>query len=162
MKYFATLIFCSFILTSCSHTYYVVRHAEKDTSVQAGKDPALSEAGKQRAENLKEILRNDDINFVFATNTVRAKSTAQPTADYFHIDIQQYSKTDSTFFIQLKKLKKDVLIVGHSNTEKNIVNGLCAEEKIKMDLKDDEFDKLFVINFKCFFKTYIKFDAIKY
>ncbi len=124
MKYFATLLFCSFILTSCSHTYYVVRHAEKDASIQGDRDPALSEAGKQRTENLKEILKDDNIAYAFATNTVRAKSTAQPTADYFHITIQQYSKTDSAFFVQLKKLEKNVLIVGHSNTVKIIVNEL--------------------------------------
>ena len=162
MKYFATLLVCFFILTSCSQTYYVVRHAEKDTSIQGDKDPALSEAGKQRAENLREILKDDNIAYAFATNTVRTKSTAQPTSDFFHINIRQYSKIDSAFFVQLKKLKKNVLIVGHSNTVKNIVNGLCGEDKIKTDLRDDEFDNLFVITYKRFFMLHIKLDTIKY
>ncbi|HLK28422.1 MAG TPA: histidine phosphatase family protein [Puia sp.] len=162
MKLFTGLLIISLFLTSCSQTYYIVRHAEKDTSDQTAKDPSLTEAGKQRAEKLKEILKDENITNVFATNTVRAKSTAQPTADYFHINIEQYSKTDSAFFAQLKKIKKNVLIIGHSNTVKNIVNGLCNKEKLKADLKDDEFDNLFTVKYKRFFGLHIKFARQKY
>jgi phosphohistidine phosphatase SixA len=163
MKHFAAiLIYASFLTTSCTHTYYIVRHAEKDTSVQVATDPALSEAGKRRAENLKNILKDDHIAYVFATNTIRAKSTAQPTADYFKITVQLYSKTDSAFFTQIRNLKKNTLIVGHSNTVKDIVNGLCNAKKIHADLKDDEFDNIFTVKHKPFFGTHIKFEQTKY
>jgi broad specificity phosphatase PhoE len=77
---------------------------QKKTQVCTGaSDPPLSEAGKLRAEKLKEMLKDENITNVFATKTVRAISTAQPTADYFHIDVRQYSKTDSGLFVQLKK-----------------------------------------------------------
>jgi phosphohistidine phosphatase SixA len=166
MKFIASLLIISSVLTSCSHTYYVVRHAEKDTGNQGAAmmavDPRLSEAGKLRAEKLKEILRDKKIANVFATGTIRAKSTAQPTADHFGLAVQLYSITDSSFFVQLKKLKSNVLIVGHSNTVKNIVNGLCSEEKIKSDLGDNEYNHLFMVRYKRFFGLHIVFTQQKY
>ena len=45
-------------LMSCTTTkFYVVRHAEKETNTMSG-DVPLSEAGRQRAEALKELLRD--------------------------------------------------------------------------------------------------------
>ena len=166
MKFLATLLIYPVFLTSCSHTYYIVRHAEKDTGSQGtqmtANDPPLSEPGRQRSETLKDILKDMNIAYVFATNTIRAESTAQPIADYFAITIQLYSKTDSAFFEQLKQLKKNVLIVGHSNTVKNIVNGLCNAEKVNADLSDNEYDNLFAVKYRRFFGTHVKFMRRKY
>jgi phosphohistidine phosphatase SixA len=160
MKYFAGLLVISFLVTSCTHTYYVIRHAGKETGSQgtmmASNDPPLSEAGGLRAEKLKEILADKKITNVFATNTVRAKSTAQPTANHFGVAIQVYSKTDSLFFDHLKKLRGNALIVGHSNTVKNIVNGLCNTTVLVTDLGDNEYGYLFTVRYKRFLGTYIK------
>src|SRR4051812_39306446 len=108
--------FLLFLLTSCSTKYYVVRHAEKQTT-PGNNDPELTDAGKQRAERLKFKLRNKKIAFIFATKTTRAMQTAAPTAAYFHLTPANYPPmTDSSFIAKLKGLNKNTLIVGHSNT----------------------------------------------
>jgi len=158
-----------FVLCSiaCTRTYYVVRHAEKailaDSLDKVKNDPPLSEAGKQRAAALKEILKEEHIADVFSTNTMRTKSTAQPVADYFGLAIQLYGPMpDSVFIKKIKKLNKNVLIVGHSNTVDDIVNGLCNSKKIAADLQDNEYDNLFVVKYKNFFGIHIHFEHRKY
>ena len=78
-------------------------------------DVPLTEKGKQRAEALKEVLKDKKIAYVFSTNTIRTKSTAQPTADYFHLTTEMYGpRRDSAFINLLRSKKKNTLIVGHS------------------------------------------------
>jgi len=134
-------------LTACGHTYYVVRHAEKATQeANMSSDVPLSDTGKQRAEALKAALQNKKIGYVYSTNTIRTTSTAKPTADYFKLPIQTYGpRPDSTFVAQLKNLKKNTLVVGHSNTVDEIVNGLTGAKSVAGDLPDSEYNNLFVI-----------------
>src|SRR6185503_941557 len=67
-------IFCLFSLLalfSCSSVkYYVVRHAEKETAsagttMSAPNDPPLSAAGKVRAIELREALKNKGIQYIY-------------------------------------------------------------------------------------------------
>jgi phosphohistidine phosphatase SixA len=142
--------FTLFIFSSCSHTYYVARHAEKEAQTTNGSsDVPLTNAGILRAGNLKNILAGRKIAFVFATNTIRAKSTAEPTSKYFHLTTEIYGpKPDSAFISLIKSKKKNVLIIGHSNTVDDIVNMLCGEKKVPGDLPDTEYSKLFIIKVK--------------
>ena len=137
-------------LVSCSHSYFVVRHAERATAgPNMSSDVSLSEAGSQRAEKLKEILKAKKIGEVFSTNTLRTRSTAQPTADYFQLKIQLYGpRPDSAFIQSLKSKKKNVLVVGHSNTVDDIVNMLCGKTQVSGDLAETEYDNLFIIKMK--------------
>src|SRR5215510_4344881 len=91
-----------FILSSCSHSYYIVRHAEK-ANQEAGmsSDVPLSEEGKRRAEQVKEILKHKKIAYIFSTNTIRTKTTAQPTADHFHLTTEIYGPRPDSAFINL-------------------------------------------------------------
>lgn len=138
------------VFSSCSHSYYVVRHAEKATAeANMSSDVSLTETGKQRAEALKNILAKKKISYIFSTNTIRTKSTAQPTADHFGLSIENYGpRPDSAFIRMLRGKKKNTLVVGHSNTVDDIVNMLCNEKKIPGDLADSEYDNLFVIKIK--------------
>jgi len=142
--------FVSAFFISCSQTYYVVRHAEK--AVQApnmSSDVPLSDAGKQRAENLKEVLKDKKIGLIYSTNTIRTKTTAGPTANHFLITITEYPpRPDSAFITLLKSKKQNTLVVGHSNTIDDIVNMLCGEKKVAGDLPDAEYDNLYVIKRK--------------
>jgi phosphohistidine phosphatase SixA len=147
------IAFCLVLLafSSLSQTYYVVRHAEKATAGNSmmSSDVPLTEGGKARAEALKDILKNKKIAYIFSTNTIRTRSTAQPTADYYGMAIETYSpKPDSAFINLLKSKKKNTLIVGHSNTVDDIVNMLCGETKLPGDLQDTEYDNLFIIKKK--------------
>lgn len=138
------------VFSSCSHSYYIVRHAEKAAQeTNMSSDVPLTEEGRQRAEALKEILKTKKIAFVFSTNTIRTKSTAQPTADYFHLTTEIYGpRPDSAFIALLKSKKKNTLIVGHSNTVDDVVNMLCGEKKVPGDLPDTEYNNLFIVKYR--------------
>ena len=137
-------------LASCSHTYYVVRHAERATAApNMSSDVPLSDEGKQRAENLKNLLHTKKVSEIFSTNTLRTRSTVQPTADYFQLKTQLYGpRPDSAFIQSLKTKKKNVLVVGHSNTVDDIVNMLCGNQQVPGDLAETEYDNLFIVTKK--------------
>ena len=131
-------------------TYYVVRHAEKEagTTMTATttmtSDVPLSAEGKERAEDLKNRLMNQRIEAIYATNTIRAKSTAQPLSEVLNIPIHTYDHRDTTFLASLNKSMKNSLIVGHSNTIDDIVNTLSGRS-ILQDLSDSAYGDLFLI-----------------
>src|ERR1044072_5892713 len=163
MRSFFFLTILSLCFISCSHTVYVVRHAEKITSSDSvGKinanDPPLSEAGKVRALVLKDELTHKHIRHIYSTNTIRTRSTAEPLSQAIKTNVELYSNVDSLINI-IKSVKGNVLVVGHSNTVDDIVNKLCGQVKITTDLKDGEYDNLFVIKIK---GKIIIFDTRKY
>jgi broad specificity phosphatase PhoE len=111
-------------------------------------DVPLSELGKQRAEALKELLKNKNIRYIFSTNTIRTRSTADQLANHLGLKIENYKPIpDSAFISHLRSLRKNTLIVGHSNTVDDIVNKLSGENRLQ-DLKDDEYDNLFIVKKK--------------
>ncbi len=141
------------LFTACSRTIYIVRHAEKalpeGTSTMMKNDPPLSEAGKERAEALKEVLKTKKIGYIFSTNTIRTQATAEPARAYFNLSIATYSPVpDSAFINRLKSSGKNTLVVGHSNTVDDIVNKLCGATKITADLNETEYDNLFIVTKK--------------
>ena len=150
-------------VTSCSRTVYVVRHAEKVTSSDSiGKmmanDPPLSEAGKVRALVLKNELADKHIGHIYSTNTIRTRSTAEPLSQAIKINVELYGNIDS-LISAIRSGKGNVLVVGHSNTVDDIVNRLCGQVKIASDLKDGEYDNLFIVKIK---GRKIIFDKRKY
>jgi broad specificity phosphatase PhoE len=152
------IILLSVFLYSCGNTYYIVRHAEKATGIdpQTMKpltDPPLTFEGQERALKLKEILSGKNIRHFYSTNTLRAISTAKPLKELFlNTSIQIYSsKPDSmdAFIQQLQSIRKgNILVVGHSNTVDDIANKLCGRKVVPGDLKDNEYDNLFVVKRK--------------
>ncbi len=153
MKNWLTGLFLSLLFTSCGTTYYIVRHAEKETgsghTAMMSNDPPLNAAGSQRAEALKETLKNKKIGYIFSTNTVRTRTTAEPLRAYLNLVTEIYQPfPDQAFISRLLSYKKNVLLVGHSNTVDDVVNKLCGVEKIPADLPDTAYDNLFVIRKK--------------
>lgn len=147
------LVFTLFVLSSCGTTYYIVRHGEKavadNSGSMMGNDPPLSDQGKERARALKEALKNKKIGYIFSTNTVRTKTTAEPTREYFDLETEIYSPIPTESFISsLKSLKKNVLIVGHSNTIDDVVNKLSGAVHVPADLDESIYDNLYVIRKK--------------
>jgi len=133
--------------SACSPRIYIVRHAEK---APAGpnmiSDVPLSVVGQQRADDLLEELKSKKIKYVYSTQTVRTISTATPTADFFGLPIEIYNpRPDSAFVQKIKSLKKNTLIVGHSNTVDDLVNMISGQNAIPGDLPDTEYDNLFII-----------------
>lgn len=151
------LLFALFLF-SCSNTIYIVRHAEKAAGVDPATmksitDPPLTVEGQERALKLREMLEGKGIKHIYSTNTLRTISTAKPLKELsLKIPITIYSsKPDSmdAFIRQLKNiLKGNVLVVGHSNTVDDIANKLCLSTVVAGDLKDSEYDNLFIIKRK--------------
>ncbi len=164
MKNLLALICLSILFISCSNTYYIVRHAEKASAGTNGgmmsNDPPLSEKGAERAQALREVLKDKKIGYIFSTNTVRTKTTAEPTREFFNLSIQTYSPMPKDSFIQqLKSLKKNVLIVGHSNTIDDVVNKLSGTKHIPGDLNESIYDNLYILRKK---GRTMKFENRKY
>lgn len=154
MKYvlFAAVLFC----TSCSQTYYIVRHAEKEPARQGmsrmeASDPALSAAGQERALALKEALSGKKIRHIYSTNYKRTKSTVTPLAEQAGVAVQTYApQADSTaaFVNRLKSGKGNTLVAGHSNTVDDIANQLAGKKVVAGDLPETVYDRLFIIKKK--------------
>ena len=145
-----TLIALTFL--SCTRNVYVVRHAEKIAATDSAakmmaNDPPLSEAGKVRAIVLRDELSKKHVRHIYSTNTIRTMSTAEPLREKLQIRIDSYSNIDSLVNL-IKSTKGNILVVGHSNTVDDVVNKLCGQTKIAADLKDPEYDNLFVVKFR--------------
>ncbi len=143
------IVLCLFILiTGCTHKYYIVRHAEKAAPVASdpalSKDPPLTKAGTDRANALLARLRDAGISQIFSTNYIRTQSTAAPLAVNLELEIQLYDTVDQAFIHRLKSLKENVLVVGHSNTIDDIINGLVPAAHMT-DLSEAVYDNLFII-----------------
>jgi phosphohistidine phosphatase SixA len=158
MQQLLIAFFAAVLLMSCSNTIYVVRHAEKATGIDMATmkpdtDPPLTPEGGERALALKQLLGSKNVKYIFSTNTLRTRSTALPLKElYLGMPLQLYSpKADSqaAFIDKIKAIKKgDVLIVGHSNTVDDIANSLAGKTVVPADLKDNEYDNLFVLKRK--------------
>lgn len=152
MRNFLLFFSLCLLLTACSRKIYVVRHAEKaaaNGNAMMSSDPPLTEAGKDRAESLKEVLKTKKIGYIFSTNTIRTKSTAEPVRAYYNLVTEMYPPSpDTAFIVRLRSLKKNALVVGHSNTVDDIINKLCGSIKIPGDLPETEYDNLFIVKKK--------------
>jgi len=126
-------------------TYFLIRHAEKVRENPADKNPDLNERGFQRAENWKKVLQNISFDVIYSTDYIRTIKTAEPIAKKSNLEIKRYnpSKVDFNLF-QLENEGKNVLIVGHSNTVPQFVNGLIKQQKYQ-EMDDAEFSHLYIV-----------------
>jgi len=152
MRSFVSVIILSSCFISCTRTIYIVRHAEKTASSDSAakmmqNDPPLSEAGKVRALVLKDELASKHVDHIYSTNTTRTRSTAEPLSQAIKVNVETYSNIDS-LISTIRSIKGNVLVVGHSNTVDDIVNKLCGQTKIASDLKDGEYDNLFIVKIR--------------
>jgi broad specificity phosphatase PhoE len=117
-----------------------VRHAEK---VDASADPALSEAGVERAVALAGVLADAGIERVLSTDYLRTRDTAAPTAEAFGLDLEIYDPTDMPGLADALRNAPEsaILVVGHSNTTPALVAELTGEPAEPMP--DAEYDRLY-------------------
>jgi phosphohistidine phosphatase SixA len=74
-------------------------------------------------------------------------STAEPLSQAIKTRIDPYKNLDSLVSL-IKSVKGNILVVGHSNTVDDIVNKLYGRTKIATDLRDSEYDNLFIVKLK--------------
>ena len=133
---------------SCQNTndIYIVRHAEKST--EPAYNPPLTAEGKKRAETLKEILKDKNIKAIFSTPTVRTMETAVPLSNLINVPIQFYNNDTMAVFLQkIIDLKKNVLIVAHSNTILPMLDRLQLSHNIT-SIPDNVHNNIFIIKTK--------------
>ena len=88
------------------------------------------------------------ISQIYSTNFLRTKGTVQPLSEATGTGITVYDSRDTSFVARLKKEGKGgIVIVGHSNTVDDLVNGFMGQDLLT-DLADNRYGDLFVITKK--------------
>jgi len=127
-------------------SFYFIRHAEKDTSNPADRDPDLVMEGVLRAARWSSIFNRIDFDIIYTTDYKRTRNTALPIAEQKKLPLTFYSPNgfDSVDFVK-NNFGKTVLIVGHSNTVPAMVNALIGEKQYKQ-IKEINYTNLYIIN----------------
>ena len=127
-------------------SFYFIRHAEKDTSNPADRDPDLVMEGVLRAARWSSIFNRIDFDIIYTTDYKRTRNTALPIAEQKKLPLTFYSPNgfDSVDFVK-NNFGKTVLIVGHSNTVPAMVNALIGEKQYKQ-IKETNYKNLYIIN----------------
>lgn len=132
---------------------YIVRHAEKYTGKDAGRDPLLIATGMQRAGDLMRYLKDMKIKHIYVTPYKRSGMTADSMRIQLGIDTVHY-KADTLCDDLVKKIteKNDlgnaILIIGHSNTLPKIIRRLGIVDYPQADIPDNEHDNIFLVRIK--------------
>ena len=124
-------------------TLFVVRHAEK----QAGKDPSLSDMGKQRAADLAHFLEKVSIDAIYSSNYKRTQETAMLTANQKNIRITNYDPGQLhqvAADLLATQAAKTVLLIGHSNTNPDLIN-IITQTKDYPHLTEKQYDDIFML-----------------
>lgn len=134
--------------TNDTTVYYCIRHAEKDRSNPANKNPGLTSQGQLRAKQWAKVLANVEFDAVYSTNYLRTRQTATPTAEQQGLTIKSYDPTDlyNEAFQSCTK-GQTVLVVGHSNTTPEFVNKVLEAETYPW-IDDTNNGMLFIITKK--------------
>jgi len=124
-------------------TVYVVRHAERaDDGTED--DPALSDAGMQRAAHLARMLADVDLDAIYSTAYQRTQQTVGPVAGEHHLKVVAYDDADALAeMIKAEHAGEVVLVAGHSNTVGPITESLGVREPPM--LSDSEYGDVFVV-----------------
>ena len=125
-------------------TFVLIRHAEK--SSEAGKDPALSEAGQQRAVRLAEMLKATKVDAVYSTPYQRTRLTVTPLAEQQGLQVQTYDalKREAIDEMLQRHHGGTVVVCGHSNTIPWTANYLTGNKDLS-DFADNEYGNLLIV-----------------
>jgi broad specificity phosphatase PhoE len=125
---FGLLLLAPLALYAQPATVILVRHSEKASQTES--DPALSDAGTQRAKDLAVALADAGIGSVFTTQYQRTKLTAAEVlaaTKLAPIVVTAGGAThaaDVAAAIMRRPAGETVLVVGHSNTIGAIIGAL--------------------------------------
>ncbi len=125
---------------------YIVRHAEKVTGENAGRDPALTPQGQTRAQILAELLRSKNITHVYSSDYIRTRNTAAPTAKIANVRVEIYDPRNLAALAEIIRGQSGrYLVVGHSNTIRETVVALGGSfTDLPVDEKS-EYDRLYQV-----------------
>ena len=122
--------------------YYLVRHAEK---TKAETDPALTEVGAKRAQDLAMRLKGVPLTKIYSSDYIRTRDTAAPIAGEKNLDVVIYNPRD------LEGVSKNlltetghILVVGHSNTTPELSKLLGGDAGAPI-IEATEYDRLYIL-----------------
>jgi len=136
--------------TAGSTTVIVVRHAEKDLSVNVT-DPPLSPAGEARAALLARMFVDakalGHVDAIYVSPALRNRLTAKPLAARLGI-VETVAPADDPRGLARRALREHaggrVLIVGHSDTVPRIVAALSGNPNIP-EIGDQEYGTMYIV-----------------
>lgn len=131
---------------SIAKIYYLVRHAEKDTSIKD--EPPLTPAGLERAARIADILKGTRIDAIYSTMTMRTMLTVDSLADIKAMKILPYDNKGLKQLLDDIKNSTDnnrIMIVGHSNTIPSITNTLAGRDVFTNTFAENEYDNFIII-----------------
>ena len=138
------LIMASCATPDTATQVYIVRHAEKVTTPNIGKNPNLTDAGLARAQLLSEMLSDKGIDRVHSSDYIRTRDTAKPLADAKGLDIEIYDpKNLAGLAALIENAGGSHLVVGHSDTIVETVVALSGDGDTKVS--DKEYDRLYKV-----------------
>lgn len=149
-RYFLSLTVCA-VLSACGApasnpepdaTYYLVRHAEKTKDKN---DPALTEAGAKRAQDLALRLKGVPLTTIYSSDYKRTRDTAAPIAAAMNLELILYDPRDlENFSKDLLMETGHILVVGHSNTTPQL-SALLGGESGEPIVEATEYDRLYIL-----------------
>ena len=77
--------------------FIIVRHGEKKNN---GKNPHLSEACKNRAKNLAELLKNSKIDNAYSTDYFRTRETVENLVSDKKLEVKIYNPSKISDFVK--------------------------------------------------------------
>ena len=126
-----------------SYTLYLVRHAEKQAD--GSRDPALTEIGKNRSEQLAVWFQGKNITEIWSSDYKRTRDSAMPLATGLGLGLSIYDPRNLPDLVEkLAHNQSTALIVGHSNTTPELARLLC--DCFIEDMDESEYDRIIVIS----------------
>ncbi len=131
---------------SISKIYYLVRHAEKDTSIKD--EPPLAPEGVKRATRIADILKGTRVDAIYSTLTLRTMFTVDSLADIKAMTIKPYENKELKTLLDDVKKSTDfnrIFIVGHANTIPSITNSLAGRQIFNRVFEENEYDNFVIV-----------------
>ena len=130
-----------------SMTLILVRHAEKKIVPPENKDPDLSPAGLERAEELARMFGGAGVTAIYATQYKRTQQTVKPLADKLGLPINQVEAKETAELVKQIRARgagQVIFIAGHNNSVPEIIAAMGGP---KMPIiPETEYDNLYILN----------------
>lgn len=131
---------CYFFITNPT-TVFLVRHADRLEGLDS-----ISPTGLIRANELKRVMDEANIDVVYASQYNRTQETAAPLATALGLTVQLYSTDNIAQLatdIKTTHKGKRILVVGHSNTVPQTIGALGFSPQ-PADIPEAEYDHLYL------------------
>ncbi|MGH9872080.1 MAG: SixA phosphatase family protein [Pyrinomonadaceae bacterium] len=127
-------------------TLLLVRHAEKLIVPPENKDPDLSLAGQERAQELVRMFSDSGIAAIYATQYKRTQQTVKPLADKLGLAMTKVDAKGTAELvkqIRARNAGQVIFIAGHNNTVPEIIAAMGGPQL--PIIPETEYDNLYIL-----------------